>query len=62
MMLVPFVRAAFAGLLLAAAMSASAQTILNVPGLRTIALLPVQHALKQGYFKREGLDVILQVK
>jgi ABC-type nitrate/sulfonate/bicarbonate transport system substrate-binding protein len=58
MKLIPLVRAAFAGLALAAAiLPASAQTSLKVAGLRTIALLPVQHALKQGYFKREGLDV-----
>lgn len=43
--------------LLLASLAASAQTPLKVAGLRTIALLPVQYALKQGYFKREGLDV-----
>jgi ABC-type nitrate/sulfonate/bicarbonate transport system substrate-binding protein len=36
---------------------AFAQTAVKVAGLRTIALLPVQHAARQGYFKREGLDV-----
>ncbi len=53
------IRAVVAGLLVAVALSAAAQTTLKVAGLRTIALLPVQHALQQGYFKREGLDVEL---
>jgi len=30
---------------------------LTLGGLRTIQFLPVQYAYKQGYFKREGLDV-----
>lgn len=30
---------------------------LTLAGLRTIQFLPVQYAQKQGYFKREGLDV-----
>lgn len=43
--------------LAAAALAASAQTTVKVGGLRTISLLPVIYAEKQGYFKREGLDV-----
>lgn len=37
--------------------SAIAQTALKIAGSRTITLLPVSYAQKQGYFKREGLDV-----
>lgn len=51
-------RAAFAGLMLAAvSLAATAQTSIKVAGLRTISLLPVQYALERGYFKREGLDI-----
>lgn len=46
-----------AGLLLGAASGAQAQTSLKIAGSRTITLLPVSYAQKQGYFKREGLDV-----
>ena len=41
---------------------AFAQTAVKVAGLRTIALLPVQHAARQGYFKREGLDVEIKIR
>jgi ABC-type nitrate/sulfonate/bicarbonate transport system substrate-binding protein len=53
----PLVRAVCGLALSAASLAAAAQTTVKVAGLRTIALLPVQHALKAGYFKREGLDV-----
>lgn len=43
--------------LAATVLPAAAQTVLKVGGLRTISLLPVIYAEKQGYFKREGLDV-----
>lgn len=43
--------------LVGATLAAQAQTALKVGGLRTISLLPVMYAEKQGYFKREGLDV-----
>lgn len=52
---------AAAAMVLALAGSAHAQTpaplSLTVGGLRTIQFVPVQYAQKQGYFKREGLDV-----
>lgn len=58
MMLTPHLRAGLVcAALLTVSMLAGAQTALKVAGLRTIALLPVQYALKQGYFKRDGLDV-----
>jgi ABC-type nitrate/sulfonate/bicarbonate transport system substrate-binding protein len=40
---------------------AQSQTPVSVKigGLRTIQFMPVQYALKEGYFKREGLDVDL---
>lgn len=38
-------------------LAASAQTAVKVGGFRTISLLPVQYAAKQGYFKQQGLDV-----
>ncbi|MBS0447778.1 MAG: ABC transporter substrate-binding protein [Proteobacteria bacterium] len=43
--------------LLTAALAAQAETSLKVAGLRTISLLPIEYAAKQGYFKREGVDV-----
>jgi NitT/TauT family transport system substrate-binding protein len=50
-------------MIVALACSAQAQTqppiALTLAGLRTIQFLPVQYAQKQGYFKREGLDVNL---
>lgn len=36
---------------------AQAQTAVKIGGLRTFPFLAVTHAHKQGYFKREGLDV-----
>ena len=36
---------------------AHAQTAVKIGGLRTFPFLAVMHAQKQGYFKREGLDV-----
>lgn len=53
-------RGAGAALGLALAVSlAHAQTTVKVGGVRTTSWLPITHALKQGYFKAEGLDVQL---
>ncbi len=50
--------AAVCATLLAAAPAAFAQTTsVKVGALRTIAMIPIYQAVKQGYFKKEGLDV-----
>ena len=58
---IAFTFARAAALILCLASSAHAQdsapVSLTLGGLRTIQFLPVQYAQKQGYFKREGLDV-----
>jgi NitT/TauT family transport system substrate-binding protein len=48
---------ALGALVLASAAHGQEPVALTLAGLRTIQFLPVQYAYKQGYFKREGLDV-----
>lgn len=52
-----------AAMIVALSCGAQAQTpapiAITLAGLRTIQFLPVQYAYKQGYFKREGLEVNL---
>jgi NitT/TauT family transport system substrate-binding protein len=50
-------RAALALAMAAAAAPALAQTSIKLGGFRTITMLPIEHAIRQGYFKKEGLDV-----
>lgn len=50
-------RGVFAAALVCAAVPALAQTALKIGGFRTITMLPIEHGIREGYFKREGLDL-----
>ncbi|MBO9642310.1 MAG: ABC transporter substrate-binding protein [Pseudacidovorax sp.] len=57
MSLYSLVRPVLALALVAGGLPALAQTALKVGGFRTITMLPIEHGVRQGYFKKEGLDV-----
>jgi len=50
-------RALLGAALMFTALCAAAQTSVKVGGFRTITMLSIEHGVKQGHFKREGLDV-----